>query len=148
MKVWITQIDHKHGTDIIVSSNQKEDERKLADYCKYWWNESVNHNFNKDFANEKCPKKRKDIIDRYFEICEEESYETYTPEIRPPQKKTSTLQKNFLKAGGEACPFCGEDVCITGEEVEVVHGGAIQELYCAECEKSWKAIYRLKKFVE
>ena len=63
-------------------------------------------------------------------------------------KKTmgSAIQKRFLKNGGCACPYCGEEISIEGEGVEVVHGGAVQRLSCNECGKFWDAIYRLEKF--
>jgi transposase-like protein len=53
----------------------------------------------------------------------------------------------YAEIGGVSCPFCGSHD-IEGGFVEIVDGGAYQELSCHACGKGWNDEYELVGFIE
>ena len=37
MKVFLTKVSHKHGTDVFCSATSEGREKHMADYCREWW---------------------------------------------------------------------------------------------------------------
>lgn len=57
------------------------------------------------------------------------------------RKKPMTAEEHVAHGGG-ACPFC-KSKTIEGFSVNVVEGGAIQEVSCNSCGKEWTDVYHL-----
>lgn len=138
MNIYVTTIRHDYGFDTWIDATRKKAISRLAKYCRNWWTDEI--------TSENCPRKNSEVVDRYFELCETEYYDISVHKIQPPQKKISAIQKQFLKEGGNACPYCGEDISIDGEQVDVCFGSAVQEVSCNTCGRSWMAHYKLYKF--
>jgi hypothetical protein len=54
-----------------------------------------------------------------------------------PKKKDRHIKQGSIK-----CPYCGSED-ITGEEVEIEENMATQEVFCSDCERGWRDIYKL-----
>ena len=51
--------------------------------------------------------------------------------------------RRHVESGGVCCPRCGS-ADISGDEVDIEGGLAIQEVGCVECSILWRDIYALK----
>jgi transposase-like protein len=58
--------------------------------------------------------------------------------------KTLTKKKirEYVKSGGNYCPFCGSED-ITGGDRNTDGGVHSQEIYCQGCKKDWQDVYSL-----
>lgn len=54
---------------------------------------------------------------------------------------TASRKRSYLRHGS-TCPYCGSNA-ITGDSVDIEGSGAWQEVYCQECGRRWRDIYRL-----
>ncbi len=61
----------------------------------------------------------------------------------PENKKLTKKQVKRHLATGSSCPFCMEEVNITGESVDIEGNRASQQVACQECGRTWRDIYRL-----
>jgi hypothetical protein len=48
--------------------------------------------------------------------------------------------------GGDHCPVCGSEM-IEGGSVDIIYGGAFQEVWCQDCPTSWQSVYNLIGYV-
>lgn len=39
MKVYLTKVSHKHGTDVFCAATSEGREKQIADYCREWWDD-------------------------------------------------------------------------------------------------------------
>lgn len=51
----------------------------------------------------------------------------------------------YVRVGGCVCPACGSQF-ITGGGIEIVYGGAWQNVSCDECSAAWHDTYALTGF--
>ena len=55
---------------------------------------------------------------------------------------TAAQKQRYIESTFSHCPYCQSDN-ITGKGVEVDADTANQEVYCADCEQSWRDLYVL-----
>lgn len=56
---------------------------------------------------------------------------------------TAAQRTAYVAAQGESCPFCGEQVSLTGGPVEIEGAAARQLVLCQGCGECWDALYTL-----
>jgi hypothetical protein len=61
----------------------------------------------------------------------------------PENGKLTMKQVERHLATGASCPFCAEEVNITGESVDIDGNLASQQVSCQQCGRTWRDIYRL-----
>jgi len=63
IKVFVASISHRHGTDTVFARTKRALEKKVAGYCREWWDEWDNLTMLG-----KPPKNDAECIDAYFDI--------------------------------------------------------------------------------
>ena len=56
--IQIATINHEYGTNVYASKTREELNKQIADFCREWWNESVD--------DSEPPESDEEVIDIYF----------------------------------------------------------------------------------
>lgn len=90
-KLTLLFINHRHGTDTIPCSGQKELDKKLAEYVDENWDDSPCRNQTK-------PKNKKAAVKQYFESREDEHWEAEDVDVTWLWKKwTDQAKKEWAR---------------------------------------------------
>jgi len=69
MKIWVSAITHKHGTNVYAAVSRERLIHGLHGYVKEWWSREIpDMPFPRNEPEE-------DVVDRYFDMLEHETLE-------------------------------------------------------------------------
>jgi hypothetical protein len=72
MKVYVVNIEHKHGADAFVYESKDDARQHIIDYVAGWWEDEKENSFDSDAWGEYPG--GWEAVDRYFELVDDEYY--------------------------------------------------------------------------
>ena len=74
--IWVLAISHEYGVDCFAGETENAVRKALAKFCRYWWRDEIT-----DKWDVKRPKTNAEVIDKYFDYVENETYSIACVEI-------------------------------------------------------------------